>query len=315
MKTANNPSLNRDALYAKSKVYIGRGLRAQANGDTEEYQLWASLALELIGKAALAGVHPALIADPGHSHSLFAACGVQLSPEVRTIAAKTVFDRLTHIEKGFDLRHQTFCEQMAIRRNAELHSGESPFSGMSPEAWEREFWGAVEIVLRIQKESLESWLGSEGAKAPTKIIELAEAALEWAVKNRISHCRQDFEKKYPNPKDRAKLIEESKLIPVWKQMLNLKIDGDGFEQNLCPACGVNGILAGSLWTEEVSEEQDAEDPATEWWDETYLVEQFLCPTCIFRVHGRKEIAAANLPEEFEKSEPREREFEPDYGND
>lgn len=63
MKQTTNPALEREALYAKSQDYIRRGLRAQADKDTEEYQLWASLALELLGKAALAKIHPALVAE------------------------------------------------------------------------------------------------------------------------------------------------------------------------------------------------------------------------------------------------------------
>jgi hypothetical protein len=74
MKSTKNPTLAAEALYAKSQVYIRRALRAQSSGEAEEYQLWASLALELLGKAALAKVHPALIADPQHYQSLFAAC-------------------------------------------------------------------------------------------------------------------------------------------------------------------------------------------------------------------------------------------------
>ena len=91
MKSARNPTLAAEALYTKSQVYIRRGLRAQSNEEAEEYQLWASLALELLGKAALAKVHPALIADPQHYQSLFAACGRELSTDVRTITAQNSF--------------------------------------------------------------------------------------------------------------------------------------------------------------------------------------------------------------------------------
>src|SRR6266487_41154 len=118
MNPKTNPALEREALYAKSQVYIRRGLRAQTDNDTEEYQLWASLALELLGKAALAKIHPALVADPLHYQSLFAACGRQISTDIKTIAAKTLVERLGHIEKRFDLRHQKFCGQLALRRNA-----------------------------------------------------------------------------------------------------------------------------------------------------------------------------------------------------
>src|SRR6266705_6622748 len=115
MKEPTNPALEAEALYTKSQVYIARGLRAQRAGEADEYQLWGSLALELLGKAALAKVHPALVADPTHYQSLFAACGRQISPDIKTITAKTLFERLGHIEKDFDSRHQRFCEQMALR--------------------------------------------------------------------------------------------------------------------------------------------------------------------------------------------------------
>jgi hypothetical protein len=320
MKPTTNPALERDALYAKSQLYIGRGLRAQAAKDTEEYQLWASLALELLGKAALAKVHPALVADPTHSPSLFAACGRQLSADIKTIGAKTVFERLGHIEKSFDTRHQKFCEQMAFRRNAELHSGESPFSGMSPEAWEREFWGAVETVLGMQDESLESWLGAESAKAPAEIIEKAEEALQWAVKNRIARCKDDFEKKYQDPKRRQETIEASKKL-TWNDYT-----WHGRGRATCPACFATGFIGGTIWDEEVIDTESGwsgtddrgefyGEPPMETVRKTFNVEAFACPVCALRLYGTKEIAAAQVPEEFTTEEVREIEFEAEYGND
>ena len=320
MKPTTNPALEREALYAKSQVYIRRGLRAQADEDTEEYQLWASLALELLGKAALAKVHPALVADPTHYQSLFAACGRQLSPDIKTITAKTLFERLSHIEKTFDSRHQRFCEQMAIRRNAELHSGESPFSGMSADAWEREFWSAIEIVLGMQEETLESWLGAEDSNAPAKIIEQANEALQWAVRNRITRCREDFVRKYQDPKRRQEIIEESKKL-IWNDYT-----WDGRDRCTCPACSSSGFLGGTLWNEEVIQSDpglheygpDGEEfyePPSEVVEKTFTTEAFACLVCDLRLHGTNEIIAAELREEFSNREAREREFEGDYGND
>jgi hypothetical protein len=315
MKPINNPSLAPEALYTKSQVYIRRGLKAQSAGDAEEYQLWASLAIELLGKAALAKIHPALIADPQHYQSLFAACGREISPDVRTIIAKTLFERLGHIEKAFDLRHKRFCEQIALRRNAELHSGESPFSGMAAEAWEREFWGAVETLLKMQDESLESWLGAEDSKAPAEIIEQAEEALEWAVKNRITRCKEDFEDKYQDPKKRAEVLEKSKEFRYWNWPEYRQLGGDRIEEYECPACGATGMLSGTLWNEEVSDDIDPDDPTTEWVDQTYVVEEFLCPTCTLHLYGTNETRAAGLGEEFTRTEVRERDFGPPYMNE
>jgi hypothetical protein len=322
MKSSTNPALEPEALYAKSQVYIRRGFRAQSEADTEEYQLWASLALELLGKAALARVHPALVADPTHYQSLFAACGRQLSPDIKTITAKTLYERLSNIEKTFDARHQKFCEQMALRRNAELHSGESPFSGMSSEVWESEFWGATETVLAMQDETLESWMGAQDAKAPAKIVEQAEVALQWAVKNRVSRCKEAFEKKVQDIKRRREAIEKSKDLS-WNDYT-----WDDQDRAQCPACESLGFLGGSLWNEEVVDTEPGETvgwseiddegewyPPTETIEKNFTFEEFVCLICGFRLYGAKEIGAAELPEEFAKTETREREFGEEYGND
>jgi hypothetical protein len=315
MKPATSPALERDALYAKSQVYVRRGLRAQADGDTEEYQLWASLALELLGKAALANVHPALVADPTHYQSLFSACGRQISADIKTITAKTLFERLSHIDKAFDSRHQKFCEQIAIRRNAELHSGESPFSGMAAEVWEREFWGAIEAILNMQAESLESWLGAQDSKAPQELLKQAIQAAEWAVQHRISRHREDFEAEYRDPRKRAEMVEMGGNRSIQDYEKKFNVAADAWERHDCPACGAKGFLGGQLWEEEVVDVEDPDDPWIEYTDETYTGEEYVCPTCDLHLFGTKELEAAGLSKEFVVRVERERDFEPGYGND
>ena len=90
MKISITPALSHEALYNKSKLYIKRGLQAKHNKNGEEYQLWASLALELLAKFSLSSIHPSLIADPTHQNSIFAACCVKSSSDIKTIPAKTL---------------------------------------------------------------------------------------------------------------------------------------------------------------------------------------------------------------------------------
>lgn len=319
-------ALDSGALYAKSQVYISRGLRAKSSGHTDEYQLWASLALELLSKAALSRIHPALVADPNHFNSLFAACGRQITPDIKTIAAHTVFSRLPHLTKEFDSKYQVFCEQIAIRRNSELHSGDSPFSGMRPDVWEMEFWGAIEVILKCQDRNLESWLPSEEVKTSAEIVEKAKEALDWAVKNRVSRAREAFESKVKNSKDRAVVIEKSESKD-WREIAGKEAVShfDDFERYPCPSCGGSGFLAGQFWSEEIVAshngwaEQDEYDSYSEPpWEEveaTYLIQWFICPVCKLQLHGSRENRAAGIPEEFKKTENRIQEFEPDYGND
>ena len=131
--------LDAETLYGKSQVYIHRGLRAKNSKQYDEYQLWASLALELLAKSSLSRIHPAMVADPEHHESIFAACGQPISPDIKTITAKTLFKRISKLLPKFDQRSKNFCEQLALRRNSEIHSGESPFSGMAIAAWENQY--------------------------------------------------------------------------------------------------------------------------------------------------------------------------------
>lgn len=310
-----NPALLPEALYSKSQTYIFRGLKAKGEDSLEEYQLWASMALELLAKSSLGNIHPALVADPTHYQSLFAACGKHISPEIKTITAKTLFLRLSHISKDFDSRIQKFCEQMALRRNSEIHSGESPFSGMKPEAWEIKYWYAVQIILSMQNMELEEWLGAEDSKAPKKILDDAEEAIQMAVQARVTHTLEDFEKKHKSKAKRKELIEQSKKLSpsdYWKEF-DLNIEGFDFDE--CPSCRARGIVGGVIWHEEVSDEFDEEDPFVEWVEKTYSAEEFLCKVCGLHLSGTRELKATNLIEEFCETESREREFEPDYGND
>jgi hypothetical protein len=320
MKPTSNPALERDALYAKSQVYVRRGFRAQADKDTEEYQLWASLSLELLGKAALAKVHPALVADPLPLPILVRCLWSPAFARHKDNHSENTLLAAESSRKAFDSRHQKFCEQMAIRRNAELHSGESPFSGMSPEAWEREFWGAVETVLSMQDEALESWLGAEDSKTPAKIIEQAAQALDWAVKHRVARCKEDFLKKYQDPKQRQAVVDGSEKLR-WNDL-----SWHGSSRCDCPACSSTGFVGGTLWNEEVVATEpgwygtddcgeDYGDPPMETVEKSYTIEIFECPVCGLHLYGTKEIAAAGLPEDFTEREDREMEFGEEYGND
>jgi hypothetical protein len=316
MSSATSPALQVEALYAKSQVYIRKGLRAKHDEDLEEYQLWASLALELLGKAGLSSIHPALIADPTHFQSLFAACGHQISPDIKTITAKTLFPRLAHISKRFDARVQVFCEQLSLRRNSEIHSGESPFSGMKADAWEKKYWHAIEVILELQEKNLDQWLGAEDSKAPKQMLADADAAIQMAVETRISHAKEVFLANHKNTAERVsyiKQLEAKSPREYWRDFDTLSLDG--YEINACPSCGARGVVGGLLWHEEVSDDDNSDDPYFESVERTYSAEEFLCKVCNLRLLGTREIEASDLSAEFFETEVRERVFEPDYGND
>ena len=186
---------------------------------------------------------------------------------------------------------------------------------MKADAWEKKYWHAIEVILSMQNKDLDEWLGAEGSKAPKNILQDAERAVQLAVQTRISHKKEDFENEHKSKNKRDELIEKSKSIRYWDHWKKFDYSVDGYELNDCPSCSVKGVLGGVLWHEEISDEYDEDDPYTEYVEKTYSAEEFICPTCDLRLAGTRELAVTNLPEEFNETEEREREFEPDYGND
>ncbi|WP_020590590.1 hypothetical protein [Kiloniella laminariae] len=305
-------AINGDALHAKSKVYISRAISRKIVGDLDEYQLWASLALELLGKAALARQHPSLVVDPNHWQSMFVAAGINTTTDVKTITAKTLFERLTHLVPKFDMAIQKFCKEIAERRNAELHSADLPFKTMKLEAWEARYWHACDTILKQMGSSLERWLGAADAAAPRQLLDQAAEALKAAIKLRVEAA----EKKFQTLKkaERERLLIDSERQESQHQTGLFKGVYDEIWESNCPACKSRSFMTGEQTGEDISEEHD-EYAIWEIVDREFVGEEFCCPTCELKLIGSDEIEAAGLEYIYEDQQEREMEYEPDYGND
>jgi hypothetical protein len=308
-------AINYEALYAKSKVYIGRALAKKGALDLDEYQLWASLALELLGKALLASKHPSLVVDPNHSPSMFVAAGINVTTDVKTITAKTLFDRLAHLVPRFDKTIEKFCRDIAERRNAELHSADLPFRAMRLEAWEARYWHACDTILQETGSSLERWLGAADAKAPRQLLAEAAAALEAAVKLRVEAAKERFQALKKSEQQR--LAAEAELREPQHQTAIFKGSYDHTWMRTCPSCGCRAFMTGEQTAEDISEERYEGSAGAIWEtvDREFVGEEFRCPTCELLLTGSDEIEATGLNYIHEDQQEREMEYEPEYGND
>jgi hypothetical protein len=305
-------ALSTDALMGKSQAYIGRALTAKAAGSMGEYQLWASLALELVGKAALAKIHPCLVADPQSNISLFAAAGMNVGTDIKTIIAKTLFERLSHVSKRFDKKTQDYCTNMSLKRNAELHSGEAPFEGVVAASWEGRYWHTAEIILEAGGSSIESWLGADKSKAPKELLAEYNHATAESAKIRVETAAEAFAAR--PKKDRDEAHAHAAAIGVWSLWRSFKLVADHIWDAECPACKSRAFLAGVKYNEEGSD-QEPDEPDQELVDVYFVAEEFLCPSCNLRLDSREAIEAVGLEVETVETEARQREYEPDYGND
>jgi hypothetical protein len=304
-------AINGTALHAKSKVYIGRAIAKKAANDLDEYQLWASLALELLGKAALAFHHPSLIVDPTNWKSLFVAAGIKTTTDVKTIAARTLFDRLAHLVPRFDPVVQKFCVDISERRNAELHSADIPFRAMRLDAWEARYWHACDAILRHFNSSLEDWLGAH-AEAPRRIVEEAAAATDAAVKLQVETARTQFEALKKG--DREALAAAAGLLKSNEQVSLFGASYDEIWAVACPACQSLAFMAGDQTGEEISQEP-GEDAIWEIVEREFVGEAFRCPACKLNLSGSDELTSAGLEYLHNDEVEREMDYEPDYGND
>ncbi|MEY9232506.1 hypothetical protein ABIF68_000932 [Bradyrhizobium japonicum] len=305
-------AIDGEALHAKSKVYIDRALSRKDAGDLGEYQLWASLALELLGKAALARKHPSLVVDPTHWQSMFVAAGINVTTDVKTITAKSLFERLTHLVPRFDKRIQKFCQDIAERRNAELHSADLPFKTMRLDAWEARYWHACDTILHQMGSSLEQWLGAAEAAAPRRLLDEAAKALEAAVTLRIEAAKDQFEAL--KKAERERLAAEAELREPQHQAGLFNGSYNEIWTVGCPACKCRAFMTGEQTGEDISEERD-EYAIWEIVDREFAGEEFRCPACDLSLVGSDEIVAAGLNTLYEDRQEREMEYEPDYGND
>jgi hypothetical protein len=306
------PAITKEGLLGKSKVYIQRAFRSKMASDFDEYQFWSSLALELLGKAALSSIHPSFVADPNHPESLFAASGIHIGTDIKTITAHTLYTRLGRLSKYFDTKVKEFCDNITLRRNSELHSGEAPFQQMRLDAWEGRYWHAAQIILDIMKSSLEEWLGADQARAPRELVNEAAAAAVQAAKGRIQQAKEHFEKR--QAKDRKRAITESRTKSAYHYPKLFRLVGDHEWDVECPACTGRAFLAGVTYSEEVLDTVSGEEGWEEEVEKVYGAEELRCPVCDLHLDSREEIEAAGVEPDRAEIETREREYEPDYGN-
>lgn len=312
MTEAIAPALSSEALWGKSKKYITRALAAKARGDRGEYQLWASLSLELVGKAALAKIHPCLVADPQSYISMFAAAGKNVGTDIKTIIAKTLFERLTHISTRFDKKTQEFCTNLSLKRNAELHSGEASFEATEASSWEGRYWHTVDVILQSMDSNVENWLGADHSRAPKELLEEYTHALREAAKVRVETAADAF-KELPK-KEREDAHSRAKRMSHWDVRAAFRYHWSMILDETCPACKSRAFIAAVTIYEEISEEEDP-DTGEELVDVTLGAEEFHCPSCELHLNSREEIEAVEMDVERTVMETRQREYEPDYGND
>lgn len=275
------------ALYDKSVRYIQQ--TTDLSVDDWEYALWSSLSLELLARASLANIHPALLAETDrNASSLISALGFsptepKFSP--KSISVSEVFRRLASMNPNFTTEYESFGIQHTGRRNSELHSGEVGFDGLKGSSWQPRFYQTCQILLTSMGLTLNDFVGEDEAKAAEAIMTAAADESAKAVKGDISAHTKVWTLK--DPSEQTTL---SSKADIWASR-------QSGHRVRCPSCQSSALVSGEAVSSPI-QRLDGDDIVER---QDYLPSHFECVACGLKISGLSRLTAAGLSDRYTKT--------------
>lgn len=301
-------SYDHTALWLKAKLFLNHAMDSDEPRTFDERALWASLALELLAKAALARVSPLLIAAPTEdgANLLIASGLIEGDARFKSVSAHTLYSRC---QKAFRPFNEKDAQAITNARNEYLHGGGVGFTGIPPEAWWPRYWAQAGILVNALDADLQELVGPDRATTVEKHLTQNKRNIEHRVEMLIARATQRLAQHRSGDLP-ARIAEE------WGRPTNLSAHLAHNTDAVCPACGAIGILEG----EDVQDttprfEQVSEDDYDAWMELTIVSDYFSCATCRLVLDGSELLQQATLPSEFGDTDDYGDYLEPDYGND
>jgi hypothetical protein len=178
-------------IWEKAKLFVARAEREEQEGDL--FPFWSILGLELLGRAVLAAIHPALLADPREPDNIFFAFGISSGQRPRSITARTVFKRCTKVIDDFTDKDANTAIGLIEFRNEELHGGGTPFDSLGTAVWLADYYRICQLLLQGLDRELDDLFGQEQAKAAQIMIDGVAERLISEANEEVALARRSFE--------------------------------------------------------------------------------------------------------------------------
>ena len=272
-----------DALYGKARTYVHRAHDEPV--DSALFALWMSLALELLCRAALAKIHPVLLADPTNEGNIHYVFGRNPKTSPKSVQAKTVYARCSVFIDGFTDQMSAHCLIMADRRNSELHSGAAAFEKIDNSSWLPATYGVMEVLLKHMGIKFEHFLGEEQADAASKILKDRLEHIKKDVLDHISSAKKAFAAISNEQRAKREAIDTTQ-VAQWLSQNALR------RRCTCPACGLAAVMSGETLSR--GPVHLAEDESTIRREVRVLPNAFRCVHCQLRLDGYQEMLEAGL---------------------
>jgi hypothetical protein len=261
-----------DALWLKAKMFLNRAMDQQEARSFDERALWATLALELLGKAALARTSPVLIAEPTEEGTnLLIAMGLmEGDAQFMSVRAKTVFTRCQRAFRPFNADE---AMKLTSARNEYLHGAMPGFTSIPEPAWWPQFWRQAIILNNAVERDIADLVGTDR---------------EPVVESYLDQNRKNVEHRTEMLIEQAKIRlsqHEAGTLPAriarkWSPGADLSAGMPRSDGHPCPACGELGLVEGEeIHDRDIEGVQVEEDE----WEYSVRVsvyaEYFSCSNC------------------------------------
>lgn len=296
------------ALWIKAKLFLNHAMDLDEPRGFEERALWASLALELLAKAALARVSPLLIAEPCEDGTNLLIASGLLDGDARfnSVRAQTIYSRC---HKAFKPFNQKEAQIITRARNEYLHGTGVEFTGIPADAWWARYWAQATILVNALDTDLDSLVGSD--RVATVEVYLAQNTrnLEHRVEMLIERAKQRLDQYQSG-------VLPSRISNEFARPTDLSVGLSHKTDEPCPACGAYGLLEGEdVQSSEIKYEQVGEEDFDAWADITVGADYFSCPRCRLILDSYELLEAAGVSVTFEATGDASDYMEPEYGND
>lgn len=302
------PSYDHEALWVKAKLFLNHAMDDSDHREFEERALWASLALELLAKAALARTSPLLIAEPSEegTHLLMASGLIEADARFTSVRAQTIYKRCQKAFKPFSLQEAT---AITNARNEYLHGAGVGFYGLPPNVWWARYWAQAAILVNALDSDIEALVGQDRVNVVDSYLIQNAKNLEHRVEMLLERAKQRLAV-------RESGTLSSRLSREWDTAKDLRAGLAHSAEEICPACGNLASIEGDdVINSEVKHEQVAEDDFISWAELEVGADYFSCQNCRLVLDSYELLDAAGVATQFEAEGDAADYFEPDYGND
>ncbi|MGX1203535.1 hypothetical protein [Marinobacter sp. MBR-105] len=270
---------SKDALFSKAQRYAD--IMADKNHSDWEFGFWSALTLEVLVRASIANISPALLADGKDWNNVLYAVGVEPNQQKFTPKSSDISDLLKRAESlfsSFTREMLNFSVAHINKRNSELHSGALPFDGAGSASWLPMFYSVCKVLVEEIGESLESLVGEDIAEEAEEHIQALEDESAKSVKGTINAHQTIWEEK--PEEEREKLSKQAEL-------LSTRHHG---HRVACPACGSTALVQGrSTGAPKTTVDEDGIIEK-----QTMLPSSFECVACGLKIAGYSKLVACGL---------------------